>query len=118
MKKLTAIAMALGALQSPAKACLMNDQWVGSDKVKHFVVGAAIGGTVTAATKDEVLGFLSGTVVGFGKEVYDAQHPAIHTCSLQDFLVTAAGAYVGSKGVGYFVVPQKNGFTLVLNKRF
>lgn len=71
-----------------------------TDKVAHFGIGYAIGATTTALTSKQKpivsisAGFLSGTLVGVGKELYDAQGHG--TPSFKDALWTSIGSVLGS----------------------
>lgn len=91
-------------------ACVNNDAWVGRDKTIHFGAGMAAGSVATLVFKDPDAGFLFGASVGFMKELYDKQHPDKHTCSFQDFAVTALGAAAGAYGTAWIVTPNFVGF--------
>lgn len=71
-----------------------------TDKVAHFGIGYAIGATTTALTSKQKpivsisAGFLAGTLVGVGKELYDAQGHG--TPSFKDALWTSIGSGLGS----------------------
>lgn len=71
-----------------------------TDKVAHFGIGYAIGATTTALTSKQKpivsisAGFLAGTLVGVGKEIYDKQGHG--TPSFKDALWTSIGSGLGS----------------------
>lgn len=119
MKHAIILAVAV-ALSGPAFAgrCTASDAWTGPDKTKHLAAGFSIAAGVTAASGSPRAGFLAGVAVGAAKEVYDARHPAAHTCSLQDFLVTTAGAAAGAAGVGWLLLPKRNGVVVAYAKEF
>lgn len=95
-----------GGLTQEAKA----DDWTGADKTLHFAAGAGIASAVTLATDSPAKGFAAGVAVGLAKEVYDTQHRDRHTPSVKDFLVTAAGAGVGSWATGVVIRRDFVGF--------
>lgn len=93
--------------------CITNDKWTGPDKTQHFVVGAGIGAAGTLlANGDWRYGVALGALAGGLKEYSDSRHPEAHTCSLQDFAVTVAGAAAGSYGMRLFIVPKRGGATI------
>ena len=53
-------------------------------------------------------GFVFGAGAGAGVEAYSAVSGR-GVCTLQDALVTAAGAAVGAYGTGWLVLPQRGG---------
>lgn len=116
-RSLVITALLVAATAAQAGPCTTHDAWTGPDKTKHFAVGAAIGAGVTLATKRPEYGALAGTLVGLGKEVADRRSPN-HTCSLQDFAVTAAGAVAGAYGSAWVFLPSKNGVTVAYARRF
>lgn len=71
-----------------------------TDKALHFSAGYVIGATTTALTSKQKpivsisAGFLAGTLVGVGKELYDAQGHG--TPSFKDALWTSIGSGLGS----------------------
>lgn len=87
------IALALASLALDASA--MEDTWTGPDKVKHTLVGAAIGAAVTAATREPLYGTAAGCVAGAGKELIDARRSA------KDFIVTCVAAAAGAYGMNW-----------------
>ncbi len=107
---LTACVVALMCLSAWAGPCTARDAWTGRDKALHFGVGAAVGGAGVLAFENPRNAFLAGVAVGALKEVYDSQHSDRHTCSLQDFAVTAAGAYAGAYGAAWIVGPNFIGY--------
>lgn len=115
--KLAPVLLAVVALSAQAGPCTTHDAWTGPDKTKHFAVGAAIGSGVTLFTKKPEYGFWAGAFVGLGKEVYD-RRSAVHTCSLQDFAVTAAGAAAGAYGTAWLIIPQRRGVQFAYVARF
>lgn len=93
-----------------------HDQWTGEDKAKHAAAGFVIGASVTAATENVGYGIAAGIIVGAIKEYSDMRQPLKHTSSLQDLLVTAAGAAVGANLAG-FVITYSRGRTGVAYSR-
>jgi uncharacterized protein YfiM (DUF2279 family) len=81
------------------------DEWTGQDKQLHFAGGAAVAAAVTAATGNEGSGFLAGVGIGVLKELADAASKH-GTPSWKDALVTAVGAYVGTKTTGLLIGPR------------
>jgi uncharacterized protein YfiM (DUF2279 family) len=81
------------------------DSWTGPDKALHFAGGAAVASAVTAATGNERTGLLAGVGLGVAKELADAasRHG---TPSWRDAIVTALGAYVGTKTTGLLIGPR------------
>lgn len=71
-----------------------------TDKALHFSAGYIIGTTTTALTSKQnpivsiSAGFLAGTLVGVGKELYDKQGNG--TPSFKDALWTSIGSGLGS----------------------
>lgn len=109
----------LAALLASAGAharCTTRDPWTGPDKAKHLAVGAVAGSAVTLATKRPEIGFLAGTALGIAKEVADSR--AGRVCSLQDAVVTAAGAWAGAYGTALVILPKKDGVHVVFAKAF
>lgn len=91
----------------------MADEWTGRDKQLHFVGGAAIAAAVTAATHDEWLGFAAGTAVGIAKEIADEQRYG--GASGKDAAVTALGALVGARFMGWALTKNGVTFTRTIN---
>jgi uncharacterized protein YfiM (DUF2279 family) len=104
--KNTIIAAAIAAACLPAVA----DEWTGRDKDLHFAGGAAVAAAVTLATRDRDAGFWAGTAVGLAKEVYDSTGRG--QVSGKDFVVTALGAYVGSRAAGWVITPRSVTYTM------
>lgn len=77
-----------------------DDAWTGHDKLRHLEAGFLIGSGVTLATDSVGYGIAAGIIVGAVKEYSDMRHPLKHTASLQDLLVTAAGAAIGANLAG------------------
>ena len=98
----------LMALAIPAMACTTKDAWTGPDKNKHFAVGVAMGTAGTLVFKDPKPAFITASLVGLGKEIYDSRGHG--TCSFQDFAVTALGAGVGAYGTAWIVTPKFVGY--------
>lgn len=83
-----------------------NDSWTGRDKVEHatagFLIGAgtdwAIGEFAPPVPKWERIPLAFGTALTAGilKEVYDHQHPSLHSASQKDAAVTALGGALGT----------------------
>ena len=99
--KLLPIILAVFAIPSYA------DDWTGTDKNKHFVAGAVIASVTTVATRSEGIGFLAGTAAGLAKEIYDGRR-----ASTKDFIVTAAGAYVGAKIANVIITPNSISYSI------
>lgn len=117
MNKLIALTAALLLAATAQAKCLTNDAWTGKDKAMHAAIGGAIGGGVTLATESETAGIVTGAVVAVAKEVWDTKHVG-HTCSLQDAVVTTAGAVVGAKLGGWLILPQRGGVVVSFAKEF
>lgn len=81
------------------------DDWTGPDKTRHLMIGAAVGASVTMATRNEWVGLAAAAGVGLAKEVYDAQHQTSHTVSGKDFAMTVLGGIVGAKIGGLVITP-------------
>lgn len=73
-----------------------NDKWTGPDKRKHFVLCLAIGVVVTIVTKNAVVGISVSSGLALAKEVVWDWYLGKGTPSPQDFLVSVAGAVLGS----------------------
>lgn len=89
-------------------------QQVSNDKGKHFLVGYVIGSTVTGASQlflpqkmkhrklvSALIGFGASVLIGTGKELYDARHPASHTADKYDALATFAGGAAGTVAISF-----------------
>ena len=81
----------------------LHDAWTGPDKTLHFLGGLVMSLVLALAAwvllgaeafPAQALGWLVATLIGCGKEVWDHYHPP-HQPSLQDAVVTSAGAAVG-----------------------
>lgn len=110
MKKLLlsfALVLATAAAPVMAGKCMTNDSWTSPDKPKHLAAGAAIGAAGTLVFRDPKVGFWAGTAAGFGLEIYSAR-TGHGTCSLQDALVTTAGAALGAGAVNWLILPRLN----------
>jgi uncharacterized protein YfiM (DUF2279 family) len=106
MRKLTAIAaITLAAMLSPApaRAQMPPDRWIGTDKVKHFVLSALIQSFAYSVTQvttkaDRSSLLLSASVAtaaaGLGKEMRD--HRSYGHFSVRDLVWDAAGAGTAS----------------------
>ena len=90
--------------------CRANDSWHGTDKQLHFGGGAVIATLITVHTADPWTGFYTGAGTGLLKEAVDATGAG--DCSLQDFLITTAGAALGAY-TGSVIVTRLQGRTLV-----
>jgi uncharacterized protein YfiM (DUF2279 family) len=90
--------------------CTRHDLWTGDDKNLHFAAGVVIAAAGTAYTDDPRKGFYLGTAAGVAKEVYDAFDAG--ECSLQDLVVTAAGAAAGAY-LGHLYITRVRGKTVV-----
>lgn len=110
MKHLLAIlTLALASFACHAR-CTSSDVWSGDDKNLHFAAGVVIAGIVTTYTSDPWAGFYTSTAVGYAKELADTVTEG--ECSLQDFVVTAAGSALGAY-MGNFVIKHNQGRTVV-----
>lgn len=117
MNRIIATAATILLAANAQAKCVTNEAWIGKDKAMHAAIGAAIGGGVTVAAESETAGIVAGTVVAFAKEAWDVKR-AGHTCSLQDALVTTAGAVIGAKLGGLVIVPQRGGAVVGFAKEF
>ena len=90
----------------------MNDSWTGSDKARHQSIGAIAGFAVQQYTGSVWKGIAAGFILGAAKEYADSRNPAAHSVSLQDMLMTTAGAAVGA-GFGHLVVRYGQGRTTI-----
>ena len=89
-----------------ADKLIWDDKWTGHDKTLHFGAGAIVGAAVTAYTDNSTTGTLAGCGVGISKEIYDMTNNDSGT--VQDVIVTCAGAYIGSKLFqGLYLTPNK-----------
>ena len=83
------------------RVCDQGDDWLGSDKAKHFAASALIGGGVTAIAGQEMdsgdaagIGMATALGAGVGKEIYDVR--VKKTCaSWKDLAWDCLGASVG-----------------------
>ena len=114
---LASLVLATSAACAFERKCTTSDLWRGPDKTKHAVAGAAIGAAVTAATRDPLYGALAATGVALGKELVDRRFPN-HTCSLQDFAVTAAAGWAGAYGTAWLILPKRDGVQVAFVKAF
>lgn len=112
-----ASALAAGSAGAFERKCTTSDLWRGPDKTKHAIAGAAIGAAVTAATREPLYGALAATGVAIGKELVDRRFPA-HTCSFQDFAVTAAAGWAGAYGTAWLILPKRDGVQVAFSARF
>lgn len=113
-----ALGLAPGVAAAYEGKCTASDLWRGPDKTKHAIAGAAIGAGVTYATKEPLYGGLAATAVGALKEAVDRRSPD-HTCSFQDFAVTAGAGWAAAYGTAWFVLPKRNGgVQVVYSKAF
>jgi uncharacterized protein YfiM (DUF2279 family) len=117
MKTQSLIAAVIGILitSCSARAC-PDDRWLAQDKGKHFATSAVLAAGVTAVTRSELTGFAVSFGLGLAKEAYDSRHPGRHCASVRDLAADALGAYVGAKGAGWIVLPQKGGFSFMFVK--
>lgn len=120
MRAALTITLALLTASASAAPCTARDAWTGPDKTKHFLAGAALGAAGTVRFGDARSGFLFGAGVGAVKELADMRGwiPGSHTCSLQDFVATAAGAAAGAYGTAWLVLPQRGGVVVAYTKTF
>lgn len=110
MKKLIIAAALVAASIGANAACRANDRFGGNDKTLHFGGGAVISTLVTVHTADPWKGFYAGAAAGVVKEAVDSTGAG--DCSLQDLIVTVAGAAVGAY-TGSVIVTRLQGRTLV-----
>lgn len=115
--KLIALALVLAAANTHAGPCTASDKWTGPDKTKHFAVGVALGAGGAVVFGNPKAGLLLGAGVGLAKEAWD-RGQSNHTCSLQDFAATAAGAAAGAYGAGWLILPQRRGAVVAYAKTF
>lgn len=120
IKLILTASLALACVSASAfeRRCTTSDLWRGPDKTKHAIGGAAIGAAVTAATKDPLYGAIAATTVALGKELVDRRYPGLHTCSLQDFAVTAAAGVAASYGTAWLILPRRDGVQVAFVKTF
>ena len=111
MKK-TAALLSFALLASAHAQAQPQDKWLARDKFAHLVVGTAIGGAGTFILDDARAGLALGCGVGVLKEVYDKQHPDIHTASWKDAVVTCIGAGLGAGGMRWMLTRQAGVTTL------
>jgi uncharacterized protein YfiM (DUF2279 family) len=105
MKKLLIISLLVISNNAYAEI-IWDDNWTGYDKTLHFGAGAIVGVAVTAYTDDSTTGTLAGCGVGISKEIYDMTNT--DSATVQDAIVTCAGAYIGSKLFqGLYLTPNK-----------
>ena len=112
-----ALVLAVSSASAFERKCTTSDLWRGPDKTKHALAGGAIGAAVTAATKEPLYGALAATGVGLAKELVDRRYPS-HTCSLQDFAVTAAAGWAGAYGTAWLILPRRDGVQVAYVARF
>ena len=115
--KAAAILLAFAAGAANAGGMDTNDQWTGADKTKHLGVGFAIGGAVTVMTNRPMYGFVAGTVVGVVKELADSRSAGHHS-SLQDAIVTSAGAAMGAYTGGVVITYFRGRAAVSISKEF
>ena len=89
-----------------------KDKWIAPDKFEHLLAGTSIAGAGTFIFDDARVGFALGCGAGALKELYDRQHPDIHTSSWKDFAVTCVGAGLGAGGMRW-MLNRQNGVTTV-----
>lgn len=70
------------------------------DKLLHIAAGAAISLAVGLLTGTPWLGAAAAVVAGFGKELYDRQHPDKHTPDMLDAIATAVAGAVAAGVLG------------------
>ena len=98
--------------------CFAQDKWIARDKFFHLTVGTAIGGAGTFIFDDARVGFALGCGVGVLKEVYDKQHPDIHTASWKDAAVTCLGAGLGAGGMRWMLTKQRETILVTYTRNF
>ena len=114
---LTVMVASMAAVAGPDGKCTTSDPWRGPDKTKHAIGGAAIGAAVTYATKEPLYGSIAAVGAGFAKEALD-RRSASHTCSFQDFAVTAAAGIAASYGTAWVLLPKRDGVQIAYVKAF
>ena len=120
MRKLIITALLIASISTASAyegKCTTSDLWRGPDKTKHAIAGAAIGAGVTLATKDPLVGGIAATAVAAAKELVDRRSPD-HTCSFQDFAVTAAAGWAAAYGTAWLVLPKRDGVQVVYSRSF
>ncbi len=100
-----------------AQGCTVHDTWRGQDKVKHVLVGAAIGSAGTMLFDRPAAGVALGAGAGLARELFDLAHPP-STCSFQDFAATALGAALGAYGTAWVVLPRRHSLAVGYSRRF
>ena len=105
-----ALTLAVATFSAHAASCTTHDLWTGDDKNLHFAAGVVIAAAVTVYTGNPTKGFYLSTATGVAKEVYDAFDAG--ECSLQDLVVTAAGAAAGAY-LGHLYITRVQGRTMV-----
>lgn len=106
MRKIIIAAAMLAATAAPA----MADEWTGTDKNLHLVVGAMSAAFVTAGTGNELHGLYAAAALGLAKELYDEQRYG--GASGKDFVVTVLGGLIGAKFAGWAIAPNRVTYTL------
>lgn len=61
------------------------------DKIAHFLGGGCIAAWVFLLTNNLTMAFVITAIIGAAKEIYDHEHPDVHTCDLWDFIATIMG---------------------------
>jgi uncharacterized protein YfiM (DUF2279 family) len=108
----TLLASILIASQACAHA---NDESI--NYAKHLAGSAAISAAVTAATKDELIGFGVSVTIGVAKEIADSRQPGNKFC-VRDLAFDIAGAYIGAKAGGFIITPQRGGLKVGFVRSF
>jgi uncharacterized protein YfiM (DUF2279 family) len=92
------VQMAPGQRVADAQTKATNDSWTSSDKVSHFLGGAAISGLVAEFTDSATAGLLSGCGVAAAGELADAARYGWHSkhFSAKDFATGCLGAVTGA----------------------
>lgn len=105
MKK-TASVLLLALLASAHSQAQTQDKWLAPDKFLHLAAGIGIAGAGTFVFSDARVGFALGCGAGALKELYDKQHPDIHTASWKDLAATCLGAGLGATGMRWMLTRQ------------
>lgn len=118
------IIAALAAVTFSASAA---DSWTGVDKIAHAGVSAAMAGVGTVVAgkaldltrRDaRIVGAGACFAVGVAKELYDMQHPDIHTASVKDLAADAIGCAVGAYIGGLVIAPHRDGVSVAYRMEF
>jgi uncharacterized protein YfiM (DUF2279 family) len=100
----------IAAALAASSATALADEWTGTDKNLHFVVGTMAGAFVTAGTGNELHGLAAAAALGLAKEIYDEKRYG--GASGKDFVITVLGGLVGAKFAGWAIEPNRVTYTI------